>query len=235
MARRRSQYLTSLSLVTSMLTRCACARSACCPGGSFKAVNETFVEHWVGNEECGANLLQLEGPDGNVRNCEGEDAVVYNLFAFPAEDNFAGVWHMLVCCPAYRVCVLETVCWTVCLTGVLGCTVWWLVQILRQLYVVCLVMVPSSNHQQGQHHKADTAELWQYSKLEAATMPASLVHQQRCEGYALSTAHPLACCHPLLVNSLILFVTPCLAISCYCCHRCEVPSGLDPADQVKEH
>lgn len=59
-------------------------------GGSFKAVNETFVEHWVADEECGANLLQLEGPDGNVRQVEGEEGVVHNLFAFPAEDNFAG-------------------------------------------------------------------------------------------------------------------------------------------------
>jgi hypothetical protein len=48
------------------------------------------MEAWVADEECGANLLALEGPDGNVRNCEGEDAVVHNLFAFPAEDNFAG-------------------------------------------------------------------------------------------------------------------------------------------------
>jgi hypothetical protein len=64
----------------------------CCAatGGSFKAVNETFVEHWAQDEECSGNLLQLEGPDGNVRNCEGEDEVVHNLFAFPAEDNFAG-------------------------------------------------------------------------------------------------------------------------------------------------
>jgi hypothetical protein len=66
-------------------------------GGSFKAVNETFVEHWVADEECGANLLQLEGPDGNVRQVEGEEGVVHNLFAFPAEDNFAGVfgWVLL--------------------------------------------------------------------------------------------------------------------------------------------
>lgn len=75
-----------------------------CPaGGSFKAVNETFVEHWVADEECGANLLALEGPDGNVRNCEGEDAVVHNLFAFPAEDNFAGV------CACVRAC--RGSCW----------------------------------------------------------------------------------------------------------------------------
>lgn len=64
-------------------------------GGSFKAVNETFVEHWAQDEECSGNLLQLEGPDGNVRNCEGEDEVVHNLFAFPAEDNFAGVKYPL--------------------------------------------------------------------------------------------------------------------------------------------
>lgn len=70
-------------------------QSVCCSsfiaGGSFKAVNETFVEHWVADEECGANLLQLEGPDGIVRQVEGEEGVVHNLFAFPAEDNFAGV------------------------------------------------------------------------------------------------------------------------------------------------
>jgi len=54
-------------------------------------VNETFVEHWVADKECGANLLQLEGPDGNVRQVEGEDGMVHNLFAFPAEDNFAGM------------------------------------------------------------------------------------------------------------------------------------------------
>jgi molybdenum cofactor sulfurtransferase len=62
-------------------------------GGTFKAVNETFVEHWVADEECGANLLQLEGPDGNVRQLEGEDGMIHNLFAFPAEDNFAGWWR----------------------------------------------------------------------------------------------------------------------------------------------
>jgi hypothetical protein len=76
----------------------------CCAatGGSFKAVNETFVEHWAQDEECSGNLLQLEGPDGNVRNCEGEDEVVHNLFAFPAEDNFAGRLlqgkHLLLLC-----------------------------------------------------------------------------------------------------------------------------------------
>jgi hypothetical protein len=85
-------------------TACMFARannqSVCCSsfiaGGSFKAVNETFVEHWVADEECGANLLQLEGPDGIVRQVEGEEGVVHNLFAFPAEDNFAGV--LAGCC-----------------------------------------------------------------------------------------------------------------------------------------
>lgn len=54
-------------------------------------MNETFVQAWVADEACGANLLALEGPDGNVRQVEGDDGVVHNLFAFPAEDNFAGV------------------------------------------------------------------------------------------------------------------------------------------------
>jgi hypothetical protein len=40
--------------------------------------------------ECGANLMRLEGPDGSLRHLEGEPGPVYNLFAFPAEDNFAG-------------------------------------------------------------------------------------------------------------------------------------------------
>lgn len=59
-------------------------------GGSFKAMNETFVEAWVRDEECGSNQLQLQGPDGAVRHLEGEEGPVYHLFAFPAEDNFAG-------------------------------------------------------------------------------------------------------------------------------------------------
>lgn len=83
----------------------------CCdlsiPGGTFKAVNETFVEHWVADKACGANLLQLEGPDGNVRQVEGDGGRVHNLFAFPAEDNFAGVLgsYMLLkgcqCCTVF--------------------------------------------------------------------------------------------------------------------------------------
>lgn len=74
-------------------------------------MNETFVEHWVQDEECGANLLQLEGPDGNVRNCEGEDGMVYNLFAFPAEDNFAGRW--LWALTGSRLCLLLHVLYVV--------------------------------------------------------------------------------------------------------------------------
>jgi hypothetical protein len=61
-------------------------------GGTFKAVNETFVEAWAAGEECGSNRLALQGPDGAVRQLEGQDGPVYNLFAFPAEDNFAGGW-----------------------------------------------------------------------------------------------------------------------------------------------
>eukprot|EP00878_Enallax_costatus_P013939 GHUV01014576.1.p1 GENE.GHUV01014576.1~~GHUV01014576.1.p1 ORF type:complete len:479 (+),score=157.31 GHUV01014576.1:163-1437(+) len=64
-------------------------------GGQFKAVNETFVEAWAAEEECGSNLLQLTGPDGAVRQLQGEQGPVYNLFAFPAEDNFAGVKYPL--------------------------------------------------------------------------------------------------------------------------------------------
>lgn len=64
-------------------------------GGSFKAVNETFVEAWVRDEECGSNLIRLQGSDGAVRHMEGDEGPVYNLFAFPAEDNFAG-WCLAV-------------------------------------------------------------------------------------------------------------------------------------------
>lgn len=59
-------------------------------GGTFKAVNETFVEAWAADADCGSNMLQLTGPDGAVRQLEGVQGPVYNLFAFPAEDNFAG-------------------------------------------------------------------------------------------------------------------------------------------------
>jgi hypothetical protein len=57
-------------------------------------VNETFVEAWASDSACGANTLPLAGPDGALRPAEGEGGVVHNLFAFPAEDNFAGA---LVC------------------------------------------------------------------------------------------------------------------------------------------
>lgn len=57
-------------------------------GASFKAVDEEWVNEWVEKDE-------LEADTHSTNGTGMETAPAYNLFAFPGEDNFAGVKYPL--------------------------------------------------------------------------------------------------------------------------------------------
>lgn len=64
----------------------------------FKSVSERFVEGWL----AGTEELETETVAHNNKTEEGSDnsddktEPVYNLFAYPAEDNFAGVNKVII-------------------------------------------------------------------------------------------------------------------------------------------
>jgi hypothetical protein len=74
-------------------------------GGAFQAVNESFVEAWLASDapDLAAGAEGVLGSGGSMDSasaggaggsCE-QDQLAYSLFAFPAEDNFAGVKYPL--------------------------------------------------------------------------------------------------------------------------------------------
>ncbi|KAI8474571.1 MAG: pyridoxal phosphate-dependent transferase [Monoraphidium minutum] len=69
-------------------------------GGRFHAINETTIDAWV-RDSSGADITAfldntaVSSGRRQVPPSEDDDGVVHNLFAFPAEDNFAGVKYPL--------------------------------------------------------------------------------------------------------------------------------------------
>lgn len=69
-------------------------------GGRFHAINETSVEAWV-RDSSGDDVTRfldatsVSSGRRPVPPTEDDDGTVHNLFAFPAEDNFAGVKYPL--------------------------------------------------------------------------------------------------------------------------------------------